>query len=138
MYRKRQDKLSKGYQHRLEGDRDKAMQRFAEAIDVTPQMANYVLLGLRGRGVECIVAPYEADAQLAYLSKIAYVDVVITEDSDLLAFGAKRVLYKLSKDGDGEEYALEDVPLCMELNFKDWDSNMFLTWCILTGCDYLE
>ena len=42
-------------------------------------------------GVECIVAPYEADAQLAFLEKASIVDLVITEDSDLLAFGCKRV-----------------------------------------------
>ena len=45
----------------------------------------------RGVGVECIVAPYEADAQLAYLSREGIVDLVITEDSDLLVFGSKRV-----------------------------------------------
>jgi len=38
------------------------MQRFAEAIDITPQIANYVLKALMTRGIECIVAPYEADA----------------------------------------------------------------------------
>jgi len=37
------------------------------------------------------VAPYEADAQLAYLQKEGLVDLVITEDSDMLVFGCKRV-----------------------------------------------
>jgi exonuclease 1 len=46
---------------------------------------------LQAENVECIVAPYEADAQLAFLSMTDYVYAVITEDSDLLAFGAKRV-----------------------------------------------
>ena len=41
--------------------------------------------------MECIVAPYEADAQLTYLQKEGIVDVVITEDSDLLVFGCQRV-----------------------------------------------
>lgn len=45
----------------------------------------------RARGVDCIVAPYEADAQLAYLSKTGMVQAIITEDSDLLAFGCKKV-----------------------------------------------
>lgn len=39
-----------------------------------------------------IVAPYEADAQLAYLVKEGLADFVITEDSDLLAFGVSQVL----------------------------------------------
>ena len=46
--------------------------------------------GLR-EGVEVVVAPYEADSQLAYLAKEGIADVVITEDSDLLAFGCKQV-----------------------------------------------
>lgn len=46
---------------------------------------------LKQAGIEYIVAPYEADAQLAYLSISGYVDAVITEDSDLLAYGATRV-----------------------------------------------
>ena len=45
----------------------------------------------RSAGVECIVAPYEADSQLAYLSKEEIVDLVITEDSDLLVFGCRKV-----------------------------------------------
>lgn len=41
--------------------------------------------------MDCIVAPYEADAQLAYLTKAGLAQAVITEDSDLLAFGCKKV-----------------------------------------------
>lgn len=37
------------------------------------------------------MAPYEADSQLAYLSKEGIVDLVITEDSDLLVFGCEKV-----------------------------------------------
>ena len=39
--------------------------------------------------VTCLVAPYEADAQLAYLSSHALVDVVISEDSDNIPYGTK-------------------------------------------------
>ena len=58
-------------------------------------------------GVECIVAPYEADAQLAYLEKEGIVDLVITEDSDLLVFGCKRVLFKMDDAGNGNLIDLE-------------------------------
>ena len=37
------------------------------------------------------MAPYEADAQLAYLSKEGVVDLIITEDSDLVVFGCRKV-----------------------------------------------
>ena len=44
-----------------------------------------VIQVLNDRNVEYIVAPYEADAQLAYLFKTKSVDAVITEDGDLAA-----------------------------------------------------
>ena len=53
---------------------------------------NFPLLQVcRDKGVDCIVAPYEADAQLAFLNKSGIAQVVITEDSDLLLFGCDRV-----------------------------------------------
>ena len=42
-------------------------------------------------GVEFIVAPYEADAQMAYLAINGDVHAVISEDSDLLVYGCPRV-----------------------------------------------
>lgn len=45
--------------------------------------------------VRYVVAPYEADAQLAYLYKKRIIDVVITEDSDLLVFGVKKAFFKM-------------------------------------------
>lgn len=58
---------------------------------------------LRERGVRCLVAPYEADAQLSYLALRGEVHAVLTEDSDMLAYGCPRVLYKLDRAGHGEE-----------------------------------
>lgn len=50
---------------------------------------------LRSESVEFIVAPYEADAQLAYLATLEAdqggITAVITEDSDLIAYGCKSV-----------------------------------------------
>lgn len=63
----------------------------------------------RKLNVECIVAPYEADAQLAYLAKEGLVNVVITEDSDLLVFGASKVLYKMDEFGNGKLIEMKDL-----------------------------
>jgi len=38
-----------------------------------------------------IGAPYEADAQLAYLSRTGIANLVIKEDSDLIVYGCDRV-----------------------------------------------
>jgi 5'-3' exonuclease len=45
---------------------------------------------LKMQGVQFIVAPYEADAQMAYLARRGDVQLVITEDSDLMAYGCPR------------------------------------------------
>jgi len=66
-----------------------------DSIDVSPDIAYKLIEELKNRGIKFIIAPYEADAQLAYLSRKGIVDIIITEDSDLLAFGAKKILYKL-------------------------------------------
>ena len=50
-----------------------------------------ILQACRGKGVQCIVAPYEADAQLCYLMKSGITQVTITEDSDLLVYGCQKV-----------------------------------------------
>ena len=42
--------------------------------------------------IEYVVSPFEADAQLAYLESQGVIQAVITEDSDLLAFGCKEVI----------------------------------------------
>lgn len=58
-------------------------------------MLVFYVQAARAQGVDCIVAPYEADAQLAYLNKTGMVQAIITEDSDLLAFGCKKVWKKI-------------------------------------------
>ena len=57
---------------------------------MTPDMAHALMEGCRKAGVEVIVAPYEADAQLAHLANTGYVDAVITEDSDILVYQCRR------------------------------------------------
>jgi exonuclease-1 len=51
----------------------------------------YAMQVLKKEKVDYIVAPYEADAQMTFLSVNKLVDAVITEDSDLIPFGCSRV-----------------------------------------------
>ena len=45
--------------------------------------------------VDYLIAPYESDAQIAYLVKEKYVDFAITEDSDLICYGCNEIVFKL-------------------------------------------
>lgn len=41
--------------------------------------------------MDYVVAPYEADAQMAFMEREGLVDGIITEDSDMLVFGCRNV-----------------------------------------------
>lgn len=109
-----------------------------EAVDITPDMANVVIQSLKSLKVECIVAPYEADAQLTHLYLTGRAQVVITEDSDLLPFGVKKCFFKMDRQGNGFEIDLDQLDQVTDYDFKDFKGEMLLTLCILSGCDYLE
>ncbi len=100
-------------------------------------MVYRVILALRARRIRYIVAPYESDAQIGYLIRNGHADVAITEDSDLLLYGASTFLFKLSKDGSGIELRTSSIRSCSEYNFQNWTDEMFRHMCILSGCDYL-
>ncbi|RHY32604.1 hypothetical protein DYB32_002593 [Aphanomyces invadans] len=78
---------------------DMARQSFVKAVDVSPYMAHRVIQRLKHKGIQYVVAPYEADAQMAYLVRMGIVDAVISEDSDCLPFGCKTVIRALRLEG---------------------------------------
>ena len=45
-----------------------AKEYFQRSVDITPEMALNTIKAARGRNVDCIVAPYEADAQVKILN----------------------------------------------------------------------
>ena len=53
-----------------------------------------LLQELRKAQIPFLVAPYEADGQLAFLSKCQYIDCIVSENSDSIPHGARAVLYK--------------------------------------------
>ena len=71
----------------------RAEQRAAsKAADaVTPEMYVEVQELLTLFGIPYIIAPFEAEAQCAWLEQAGLVDAVVTDDSDVLLFGAKTV-----------------------------------------------
>jgi exonuclease 1 len=84
------------------------------------------LQALKQAGVPYVVAPYEADAQLAYMARCGIVDLVITEDSDLLAYGCPEVVFKLSRGGDCDHIRVADLPMNRTLSFSGLDHDNFI------------
>lgn len=97
-----------------------ALSHMSKSADVTPEMAFMLIEALRRERIEYIVAPYEADAQLAYLDRIGKVAAVISEDSDLLLFGIKRILFKMDKFGSAEEVCLDRLGSCTEIDLREF------------------
>ena len=62
-------------------------------------MVDYAVDAMRELGFDYVVAPYEADAQIAYLVQHGFADFAISEDSDLLVFGCPVLATKLKPNG---------------------------------------
>ncbi|KAI0544166.1 hypothetical protein F4679DRAFT_57503 [Xylaria curta] len=120
------------------GKTSQAHQELQKAIDVTPEMARHLIEALKKANIPYVVAPYEADAQLVYLERQGITSGIISEDSDLLVFGAKRLITKLDQYGQCVEINRRDFNACREVSFIGWDDRLFRQMAILSGCDYLD
>jgi exonuclease-1 len=136
-HRKRQESKALGLELQRKGRIAEAYQEFQKAVDVTPFMARQLIEELKHMKVQYVVAPYEADAQMVYLEQQGLIHGIVSEDSDLLVFGAKRLLSKLDQHGDCIEINRADFTACREVSLVGWSDADFRRMCILSGCDYL-
>ncbi|KAE8351256.1 PIN domain-like protein [Aspergillus coremiiformis] len=136
-HQRRQESKTLGLELQRKGRTAEAYQEFQKAVDVTPLMARQLIDELKKMNVQYVVAPYEADAQLVYLERQGIINGIISEDSDLLVFGAKRLLSKLDQHGDCIEISRADFTACREVSLIGWTDADFRRMCILSGCDYL-
>lgn len=119
------------------GNTKLAQEYFQKAIDITPDMALRMIKALQEEGIDYVVAPYEADAQLAYMERVGLIDGIITEDSDLLVFGCKKVLFKMNEFGECMEVSRARFGDNVGMSLTGWTDHMFRYMAILSGCDYL-
>lgn len=120
------------------GKVEEARSYLRRCVDITHEMALELIRECRKRNVDCVVAPYEADAQLAFLNKKGIAQVVITEDSDLMLFGCSKVLFKLDLTGNGLLIESEKLAAAMGCKEEKYSFDKFRYMCILSGCDYLD
>jgi len=83
-------------------------------------------------GVPVIRENEEADFILAKLSAANKIDYILSDDSDVLAFGAKRVLKNFCiTEEKCELYEMDDILMNLGVPM-----HKFVDICILCGCDY--
>ncbi|KAG5022172.1 hypothetical protein JHK85_018514 [Glycine max] len=143
-----------------EGNVGAASELFQRAVSITPVMAHKLIQTLKSEKIEFVVAPYEADAQLAYMSQLGVenggVAAVITEDSDLIAYGCpafhrshafwiiirsgfEQIIFKMDRHGNGERIELEKVFSAESgrPSFRSFNMKLLTGMCVLAGCDFL-
>lgn len=120
------------------GKTEEARSYLKASLNISPEMASALIKECHKLKVDCIVAPYESDAQLAFFNLKGIAEFVITEDSDLILFGCSKVLYKLDQRGCG--FLVENEKICLALNIKPdkYSFDKFRYMCILSGCDYAD
>jgi 5'-3' exonuclease len=108
-----------------------------------------IIISLRSNKIPFIVAPYEADAQLAFLQIKGCVDLIIADDSDLVVYGlASPLLYRISKNSEGtfsrgvllrKNDLSASFPGCFPKNpfdLMDFSPPMMACLFASLGCDY--
>ncbi|OSX60823.1 hypothetical protein POSPLADRAFT_1147031 [Postia placenta MAD-698-R-SB12] len=141
--KRRDENLARANVLAAQGKHSQAREYYVKCIDVTPQMAYQFIKALRAGSVPYVVAPYEADAQLAYLERTGLVDGILTEDSDLLVFGCKQVLLKLDVVASTvscisrSDFASMASGSSGGISLFGWSDLQFRHMAILSGCDYL-
>lgn len=133
----RQSKLALALEADAAGDVELANKNYNLAVGVTHRIvANWIYL-LQKVGCKFVVAPYEADAQLAFLARSGAVDFVITEDSDLILYECPCIVFKFDRTGNGDLFWLSSLQ-----HFTDDHLPMtpyiLRQACILSKCDYFE
>lgn len=129
-----------------------ASKRAGSGIDpiLRTLLHRHLLNELRSNRLPFLIAPYEADGQLAHLSNSNYVDGVITEDSDLICLGVQRLIYKLggwngSDDTNRSQRGLfgtllrrRDLGSAAGIDLLDFSDVMLVVMFVSAGCDYCD
>jgi exonuclease-1 len=108
------------------------------AVRVTQDMRDHFFSVLRLLGVECLIAPAEADAQVADLVRSSNCYAAITDDSDVILFGCPRVLYKLDKRGSAVEYCVQRLTNASAMPRPVRNVSSLILVAAISGCDYTQ
>lgn len=83
--------------------------------------------------IQHIIAPYESASQLAFMLSEHQVKAIVSEKTDVLAFGASKVIFNMDRQGQGQ--LVEGGRLLKNLKIN---KHQFRYLCILSGSDILK
>ncbi len=113
---------------------DEKIKYFKRTVYISKKQIDECMELLDLMGIPYIVAPEEADSQCAELVKSGLADGVLTEDMDIMTFGATKIYRNLtSYNKDKYMILMEDVLNELKLNY-----DQFVDLCLLFGCDYCD
>lgn len=105
-------------------------QRHRYDVSITKKDYEKLKILLKIMGTPFIQAPMEAESFCSFLEKEQIVSGVLSNDSDVLAYGCQKLITEISEDG---LTYIDNGILQKMLNF---DSRQFLDFCIMCGTDY--
>lgn len=110
-------------------------------ISVTQEDVETLKTICHGIGVNYIQSPCEAEAYLCRLLKAGKIDAVMTEDSDVCAYGCDNWLTKYTYKQYNEDgitntlLKISTIEICEEMEIT---ADNFIDLCVLCGTDYCE
>ena len=124
-----------------EGKEEESKKIFNRTLKTKSRMINSLIEILKKLNQKVIISPYESDAEISYLYKEKKIDFAITEDSDLIPYGVKKIVFKLEPNGNCEYLDLEKK----YINYPNYICKFLLNipklkliqFCVMLGCDYL-
>ena len=107
---------------------------FKRSVSISKKQIEECIELLQLMGIPYIIAPEEADSQCAELVKCGIADGVLTEDMDIMTFGADKIYRNLTSYKKDNMFILKNEVLeALKVNYDE-----FVELCILFGCDYCD
>lgn len=130
------------------GDIESARKFYSRCLVLQQKNVDLFMDILKELEIEFVVAPYEADAQMAYMVKAGIADFAVSEDSDLIAYGCPKILMKLDFFGKAQLWSYDafkamkvdakaDKSLVSLKQLQDLSREDFSFACVMAGCEYL-
>ncbi len=114
------------------------------SLRVTWSMVQCAMEFLSTRKIEYLVAPFEADSQLAQLQRSSAIDVIVTEDGDLAILATGKVLFGgliRKKTGSKLQCCLYSATakhsvLSCGNQYSIWCASDLVVFSLLVSCDF--